>query len=477
MSAASDYASDPSPPPEPHDIELEQSILGAILINNDTYLKAARIIGPDDFYDPVHAAMFAAAGEAITSGRVWDAKTAKRSVEVQKVGDITVGQYLKNIAQEAATTIEIVSYAEELVALAGKRRIAHICEDGHKRALNGSKPLELVSALEDELASVRASLGQRGPSPMARHAQSMLETLANAYRQKTYSGVPWFLPEVDMVMSGPMEAGNLYAFLAASGEGKTACMLQVARYAAEQGHPVLLISYDQSAEQCLRQMDAQALGLVVDDMRKGRLSEEEFDCVVEETQKLVRLSLEIEKLGQGKVSRVISVARSFVKRRKSDKPCLVMIDHIKRITPERTDIDAGTRVNLITSALKGMSEDLGCCTFLNNQRNSAGLKRFSPRPIDEDLFGGAGAKEDYDAILALYRPEIWLRQKLKVAERDSEKEKLEQQIERWSGQAEFSTLKNRFGEPGRTEVVKFVARHTRFVSPQAERQAQAPEML
>lgn len=465
-----------TPPYLPHDIDLEQAILGAVLLDNEAYAQASRIIGPEDFFDPVHAEMFEAAGETIRAGGVYDPRTAKVLLTVERIGEVDSGEYLGRVVGEASGLRLVPNYAKVLAELAAKRRLAEACAEAQRSALNGGKPLDVVSSLEDQIAAVRASLRGGSAQQMKAHAQSVIDTLAGAYRRGDYDGVCWPLSEINSVMSGPMEAGNLYGFLAASGEGKTSCMLQIARHAAEQGYPTLLISYDQRGDQCLRQMASQAIGIAVDDMRRGAVSDAEFDAVYEELGRITKLPFEVEKLARGKVAMVMNIARSFVKRRKGEKPCLVMIDHIKRVEPERAGDDAGTRVNLITSALKGMSEELGCATLLANQRNSAGLRRPNPRPTDEDLFGGAGAKEDYDAILTLYRAEKWLRAKLKIAERPSEKDQIEEKLRRAEGLAEFSTLKNRYGEEGRDATVKFVARFTRFVSPVSERAAEAPEL-
>ena len=112
-----------------------------------------------------------------------------------------------------------------------------------------------------------------------------------------------------------------------------------------------------------------------------------------------------------------------------------------------------------------MADETSSAVLILNQRNSFGTRRDNPRPIAADLYGGEGARADYDAVLYLYRAEKYKAEREKIAATDSDWKKINKvftgDVE---GVAEIGSIKVRFGDPTITETLRFEGRYTRYVS-------------
>jgi replicative DNA helicase len=299
--------------------------------------------------------------------------------------------------------------------------------------------------------------------------------------------VPIALGEIAEVLSEPcFEAGNLYGLLSSSSEGKTSLTVQLMRHALYKGHPVLMLSYDQSADQIVRQMVAQVHEIEARRQRDAKLlSEKEFELCVDFATWIGRQPFEIIKCTNQTAPQLVSLARTFVKRRSNGKVPFVVIDHIRSITPESDRGDEGTKALRIGQILKAGAEVTDGSWLVLNQRNTTGMRRDNPRPIAADLFGGEGARAPFDAIFYLYRFKKFLEERKSIASNDSDWKKINSifpSAVREDGEdiAEIGAVKVRFGPANIRERLIFEARLTRYRSetpPPAQTELLAMEQL
>ena len=248
--------------------------------------------------------------------------------------------------------------------------------------------------------------------------------------------------------------------------------MQLISHALRQGHPVLFLSYDQSAAQCVRQMIAQEKGI---DLRQQRdpsnlMSPQEQDQCVKFALWLKQQPLEVIRCQREGVAQLVSYARRFIKKFANGKTPFIVIDHIKKIKVRDQRMDAGSQSAEITVELKAFADEASAAVLLLNQRNSAGVKRDNPRPIDDDLYGGEGAKQDYDSVMYLYRPQKYRSKRVATAATDRDWKIINKVFGEFGDEeeirsvAEIGVIKNRFGDPDVREILKFEARYTRYVS-------------
>ena len=170
-------------------------------------------------------------------------------------------------------------------------------------------------------------------------------------------------------------------------------------------------------------------------------------------------------------ARLLNYARQFVMRHKTKNPKtpLVVIDHIKKIKP-RDDRQSPDKIaSEINVEWKAFADETQSSVLMLNMRNGEMHKRNNPRPISRDLYGGEGAREDYDSMIYLYRPSKYRKDMLATADNKTipninavfsefgDEEAIETV-------AEIGAIKVRFGDPSIRERLKFEARYTRYVS-------------
>lgn len=455
----------------PHSIELEQAILGAVLVNNTCFDLVSRVLQPQHFFEPLHARVFEVVGKLLSVGRKADPKTVKSYLpENEKVGDISLGEYLARLAVEAVAPVLARDYALGILDHWVSRQIIAGCEDTIARVYErapDTDPFAASAPLEDTLAKLRGDrLGGGGTGNLGNR---YLQAITEAQQRRAIAGVPICLDEIAEVISEPcFEAGNLYGLLSSSGEGKTSLTLQMITHALKRGHPVLFMSYDQSGEQCIRQMIAQEHDIEARRQRAGDVSEKEMQKVVAFATWIDKQPFEVVKCTDQTAPQLLSFARSFVKRFGNGNVPLVVVDHIGAVTPQDRRSDEGTKAKDINKVCKAGAEQTGAAWLVLNQRNSYGMKRDNPRPISADLFGGDPAKQAYDAIFYVYRYIKFLEERKAVAASDSDWKKIHKAfpsaVIEGEDIAQIGAIKVRFGNAAVKNNLIFEARFTRYKS-------------
>lgn len=445
-------------------IEIEQSVLGRLLLDNDAYQNIAQKLNPEHFIDPVHGRLFRIIASRISAGALVDVRAIKGYLNSNEaLGDISVREYVARLASEAAPLPALESYARQIVDLSARRRILDVARDAETAALE--YPLdESVAKLLDQVEGAFAELRQShrvGPPELSpKTAINEAMELIGAAHSGSIVGIDYCLREIELVMHGPMQATDLIGLIGSSGDGKSSLALQQGRYSAEQGHPFYFLSGEQSRAQCVLQMSAQRLGIEVPHMlKRDGLSQEEADEVFEDAQALSKLPWTVEKWTQSTVSNLAVRVRAFVKRY---GPGLVAIDNAKKIKPNNDRANLADQVSQVYNDLKDIAVDTGCTVLLLMHRNSDFMKRTNMAPIRSDSYGGEGSLQALDQCMTIYQPARWLKQAAKRAETKKRQEQLEQQAYEASDKVEIGTLKSRRGDEERTMEVRFTRRFTRF---------------
>ncbi|RIY00196.1 hypothetical protein D3218_12985 [Aureimonas flava] len=476
-------------------VDLEQAVLGTLLMNNET-LGAMSFLEPDDFHEKVHQTIYAQAKAMIDSGRVASAKSLQSFIPPDSIGGMSPKEYLFRLQVEAAMPMSAAGNARLLRDMRACRFGSACLDDACNAFLNrgaDNRVSEIADEVIDHMMALKAMM-PRGDS-RANAGVYVDRFLSRVFEAKMSSAtyVPFPLPEFEaVVQSGGWEPGNLYGLLGASGEGKTSLVLQIMRAAMDAGHPTLLLSYDQQGEQVVMQMASQARSISMRaisqfDPQSSRptLNMNERDWLADEVEIIRQLPWYVEPLRDEKIGQIAKIAERFVKNwRKRRRPDgsewgtpLIILDHNRKVTPDDPRAHEGRIAGAINGAGKAMAGELGAAVLFLNQRNGGGARRDVPRPIAADLFGGEQAREDYDAILYLYRAERWMKEKLKVAGSASEEDKIRARFRFGTrdpeGLAELGALKVRYGQDDVTELLKWEGRFTRYAS---ERRA-APELF
>lgn len=465
--------------------EAEQVFLACMFANNTLIAESG--IEPEDFSEEYHQMLFRQMQELARSGQPVNAISVKphipkviRTDKKDENGlpiDFITAEYntgLMSMGFDVATlgrlesSIHIIKGASLSRLLAREADIAaEIAKEGHTLLTLDEEIEQLEKRLKERRQRLSALKASAAPG------SSYLAKFEASSRRDGVVGVPIALREIQNVLSEPaFEAGNLYGLLSSSGEGKSSLTMQLIYHAVECGHPVLFLSYDQSADQCISQMIAQVHGISMKKQREPMrlMKEEERDTCVRFATDINNRPLEIIRCQREGVEKLVAYARRFVKRYANGKTPFIVIDHIKKIKVRDPRLDAGAQSGEITVELKSLAYETQSAVLILNQRNGRGIERDNPRPIAADLHGGEGARADYDAVMTLYRPEKYKKERIKVASSDRDWKIIEKVFgSDVEGVAEIAAIKVRFGPPDVQEIVHFEAEFTRYISPRPKR--------
>lgn len=462
----------------PHNIEAETALLGAILVDNAAYDRVSAFLDAEHFHDQLHRRIYEVASQMIAANKGANPITMKGFLPEKVDG-------LKIDGQDAPVFAYLVRLATQAVGLGIARDLGYAIHEAwiRRQAISACEGivslaydlppdkdvLSELAPIEDRLAALRAER-VRGESRKGA-GQVYLDSLSAAYQRGEVRGVPICLQEIANVLSEPcFEAGNLYGLLSSSGEGKTSLTLQIIGHALKQGHPVLFLSYDQSAEQCVRQMVAQEHSIEFRRQRDAKqLSEKEFAVCMDFANWIESRPFEVIKCTDQGAPQLAGFARTFIKRHANGRAPFIVVDHIRAIKSDNDRLDEGTKALRIGQILKSAAEMTGAAWLVLNQRNTFGMRRDNPRPIAADLFGGEGAKAPFDAIFYLYRYLKFLEERQATASSEMDYKKIARVFpsavrEDNEDIAQVGVIKSRFGNPALKENLIFEARFTRYKS-------------
>lgn len=465
-------------------IQAEQAVLGTILLYNAAFDTVSKILEPDHFSENLHRMIFKAVSDMLAKGKGANPVTIMNFLPAEQpvTDDMNVRQYVAKLAAEEAMPARLARDLAAAVYEMWLRRVALTeCEEFMVRAreMDADKDiLDEIGLLEEQLSNIRAKRikGENNAAAGKRY----LERMTAAYQKREVVGVPIFMKEIQDVISEPcFEAGNLYGLLSSSGEGKTSLTLQIVFHALNAGHPVQFLSFDQTEEQCIRQMVAQVEGIEAKRQRRGDLSDKEWMTVQKFAEWIDRQPIEFIDLTNETAARIAAFTRPFVRRYGNGKTPLVVVDHIGAVTPENPRADEGSKAKQINGVFKAAAKETDTVWLVLNQRNSYGMNRDNPRPIAKDLHGGEAARYAYDAAFYLYRFIKHYEERAAIAATDSDWKKIRRVFpssvtDDKEDLGEIGAIKVRFGPTSIKRTVEFEARLTRYRSLKQQEQ---PELL
>jgi replicative DNA helicase len=464
--------------PLPHNIEAEQALLGAVLVNNGAF-DVIEGFEADDFFEPLHKRIWGLIEQTIKSGRAATPISLKAHFGDEKIADLTLLQYLIRLAAEAVTVINAADYAKTITETACARRMIgamHECESVVRAWQPDLSITKEIDHLTGRLDAIAARLAGENAGPSDAYAESLNRTVATAAGE-----IPFPFPEMGAVLEASgFEATNLYGLLAASGEGKTSLTLGIMRHALRLNHPVLFLSFDQSEVQTVQQMVQQEhsvpMRLQRDHRRdRPRLSRQQEERCWEFSAWLQARPWTFQACdGTETGTRLAAIIKRWRKRLgKNAKTPLVVVDHVSAVMPEDKRAHEGAQIQSVTRPLKNVARATESAIIILYQRNTKSGDRANPAPILNDVNGGQPAMRDLDALLTLYRPWRFMG---KIDQSELTGKALADFMRAFSirdgndrriyteSDAILACLKNRFGRDDVSRPIEFIGERTLFRS-------------
>jgi replicative DNA helicase len=444
-----------SPGQTPHNIEAEQSLLGALLLNNSLWDRLPPI-EPDHFYDPLHAEIFDSIGAAIKTGKRADPITLKHLFEgAAPISEtMTVTKYLGTLAANASSISNALEYARLVTELAARRRLIDLGMIMVEQACNpNADAKEIVAETEKGLLSVSDSGSAETISTFEQSMDRVLDSFNEAYGQNGKPrGLPTGLVDLDKHMGG-LVPGNLIIIAGRPGMGKSSLAVNIAWHLAElyrtshgkEGCPVQFNSMEMGADEITSRILATKVSIPGNRLSTGLVSQNESSMVV-------RVGLDIKKgtpfviddAGGLNIGRIASKAR---RAKRKNNFGLLVIDYLQLIMGPGGGANRVQEVTEITVGLKALAKELKVPIIALSQLSRKVEDRADKRPQLADLRESGSIEQDADVVLFVYREEYYVERE-RPSDTDPKFTEWQKKMRSVTGKAEVIIGKARGGSTG-----------------------------
>jgi replicative DNA helicase len=463
----------------PQNVEAEQALLGAILVNNEALYRVSDFLEPQHFFEPVHKRIYQVAMELIRANKIANPVTIKTFLPADMaIGDINLAQYLARLAAEATTIINAEDYGRSIYDLAIRRALIGIGEDMVNVAYDAD--VEQTPSTQIEEAEKRLfELAEKGHYDGGFHAfetalVNAIDMASAAYKRDGHlSGLATGLDDLDRQMGG-LQPSDLIILAGRPGMGKSALATNIAFNVAKawagevqpdgsmktvNGGIVGLFSLEMSAEQLATRIIAEQSGVPSSDIRRGRITEDQFSAIVEAAREMQRIPLFIDQTGGLSIAQLAARERRLKRQRGLD---LLIIDYIQLMqgSSKKGSDNRVQEVTEITNNLKSLAKELNVPIIGLSQLSRQVENRDDKRPQLSDLRESGSIEQDADVVMFIYREEYYLKNKM-PKEGTEEFFKWQAEIDAAHGIAEVIVGKQRHGPTG-TVRLHFEDNVTRF---------------
>jgi replicative DNA helicase len=397
----------------PHNLEAEESLLGAMLLSRDAITAAVEAhVESSDFYKPAHGHIYEAIQSLHGHGEPADPVTVAEELRRADLLDGIGGRAaLLQIQANTPASANAGHYARIVNELALLRRLigvaGDIAEMGYDTSDDVTETLDRAEALVFEVAERRVSDTMVG---IRDALQETLDDLEARYGDDSdLVGVPTGYDEVDKKLHG-LQRSNLVILAARPGMGKTSLALGMARNVATQtGRPVVFFSMEMGALELTKRLLAMEAGVDATRLWTAKLTEPDWGKISHAVGRLAEAQLHIDDNPHCTVMEMRAKARRL--RARHGDLGLVVVDYIQLMTPsssgQRRAENRQVEVSEISRGLKILARELECPVIALSQLNRQLEYRQDKRPMLADLRESGGLEQDADVVAFIYRDEVY----------------------------------------------------------------------
>jgi replicative DNA helicase len=435
-------------------VDAEQIVLGALLIDNELCEGVAEVLLVEDFANGLHARIYTAISTLRDRGEKANPVTLKMVFDQDEaLAQVGGSKYLVRMCHEAALTLNVLDYARAIADLAKRRRLIDDCQRCIEDAtiVTVERSASLVMEEHEERLFMLAERRERGRGwvSIGEAAQTAVEQTQAAYKRGgQIVGVPTGLIDLDRMLGGLL-GGDLVVLAGRPAMGKTALAFNIACHAAANGTPVAVFELEQTAPQLVQREMVWRSGLSTVRQRRGDLDKIQWESLFRAREEVGVLPVCLDDTASLSVNEIRQRARRMRRRQKIG---LVVVDHLQllrigtgKIESRRIEMAAASRM------LKQLAKELDVPVVLLSQLTRAVDQRDPPRPMLSDLLESGDIEANADRVLMLYRQSYYL-------DNHAPQQKEGENIEKFSArEADWEDRKNK--AKGIAEIIVTKDRH------------------
>ena len=455
----------------PNNIEAEQSVIGSILVSNEIFDDINTIISSTNFYDPMHQKIFDAIENLIYKGMLANPITLKNYFETDK-DDINIPEYLVKITKFSTSTRQATEYSKIIYDMFVRRELIKISE----QTIDTAKINDLNTSGQNIIENSERllfDLAEKGSfnSSLVKFDEAMKKTIemaSAAYKnEEGIVGVPTGLRDLDDRLGG-LHQSDLIIIAGRPSMGKTALATNIAFNAAqklqesERKSSVAFFSLEMSSEQLSTRILAEQSRIKSNDIRRGKISDEQFDKFIETSKNITELPLYIDETPAISIAAMSNRSRRIKRLFGLD---MIIVDYIQLMRGSINNKDGRVQeISEITQGLKAIAKELSVPVVALSQLSRAVEQRDLKKPQLADLRESGSIEQDADVVMFVYREAYYLeRQEPRPA--TVEHAEWQAKMNEVSNLAEIIIGKQRHGPTGNV-MLEFEAMFTKFKDTQ-----------
>ena len=455
----------------PNNIEAEQSVIGSILVTNEIFDEISTIISNINFYDPMHQKIYTAIESLIYKGMLANPITLKNYFEDEK-DDLDVPEYLVKITKFSTSVRQAIEYSKIIYDMYVRRELIKISEQTIDSAklndldTNGQNIIENSERLLFDLAE-KGSFN----SSLVKFDDAMKQTIemaSAAYKNEGgIVGVPTGLRDLDDKLGG-LHRSDLVIIAGRPSMGKTSLATNIAFNAAKniqdngKKSSIAFFSLEMSSEQLSTRILSEQARIGSNDIRRGRISDEQFDQFLETSKNIAELPLFIDETPAISIAAMSNRARRIKRLHGLD---MVIVDYIQLMRGTTYNKDGRVQeISQITQGLKAIAKELGVPVLALSQLSRQVEQRDNHQPQLADLRESGSIEQDADVVMFVYREGYYL-SRTEPREATVEHAEWQAKMNEVAHLAEIIIGKQRHGPIGKV-ILEFEERFTKFKDTQ-----------
>ena len=456
----------------PNNIEAEQAVIGSILVNNDIFDEINTIVSNINFYDPMHQKIFEAIETLIYKGMLANPITLKNYFEEEK-DDLNVPEYLVKITKFSTSVRQAIEYSKIIYDMFVRRELIKISEQTIDSAkindinTNGQSIIESSERLLFDLAE-KGSFN----SSLVKFDEAMKQTIemaSAAYKNdEGIVGVPTGLRDLDDKLGG-LHQSDLIIIAGRPSMGKTSLATNIAFNAAQKlqesgkKSSIAFFSLEMSSEQLSTRIISEQARISSNDIRRGRISNEQFDKFLETSKNISELPLYIDETPAISIAALSNRARR-IKRLFGLE--MIVVDYIQLMRGTTFNKDGRVQeISQITQGLKAIAKELSVPVVALSQLSRQVEQRDDHKPQLADLRESGSIEQDADVVMFVYREGYYLQRK-EPREATVEHAEWQAKMNEVAHLAQIIIGKQRHGPIGNV-TLEFEERFTKFKDTQS----------
>jgi replicative DNA helicase len=402
----------------PNNIEAEQAVIGSILVSNDIFDEISTIISCINFYDPMHQKIYEAIESLVYKGMLANPITLKNYFEDEK-DDLNVPEYLVKITKFSTSVRQAVEYSKIIYDMFVRRELIKISE----QTIDSAKLNELDTngqTIIENSERLLFDLAEKGSfnSSLVKFDEAMKQTIemaSAAYKnEEGIVGVPTGLRDLDDKLGG-LHQSDLIIIAGRPSMGKTSLATNIAFNAAQKlqdsgkKSSIAFFSLEMSSEQLSTRIISEQARISSNDIRRGRISDEQFDKFLETSKNISELPLYIDETPAISIAAMSNRARRIKRLFGLD---MIVVDYIQLMRGTTFNKDGRVQeISQITQGLKAIAKELAVPVVALSQLSRQVEQRDDHKPQLADLRESGSIEQDADVVMFVYREGYYLQRK------------------------------------------------------------------